>query len=141
MHQVKKYDTLSFLSRIDTRRVFKLCFPSRRNGNIYLYIVTFSSCHYFFSTAWMICWIIRIALFCMVIIVRYMCSIIRIFLITVMVVLLYVCLYHVYFLYFNIHRLYIIFLSIYQVKCGFHPTRKHVGFSPQIYNFSYYTVR
>ena len=51
-----------------------------------------------------------------------------------MVVLLYVCLYHVYFLYFNIHRLYIIFLSIYQVKCGFHPTRKRVGFSPQIYN-------
>ena len=34
----------------------------------------------------------------------------------------------------QIHRLYIIFLSIYQVKCGFHPTRKRVGFSPQIYN-------
>ena len=70
----------------------------------------------------------------MVIIVCYMCSIIRIFLITVMVVLLYVCSYHVYFLYFNIHRLYIIFLSIYQVKCGFHPTRKRVGFSQQIYS-------
>ena len=67
------------------------------NRNIYLYIVTFSSCHYLFSTTWMICWIIRVALFCMVIIVCYMCSIIRIFLITVMVVLLYVCLYHSYF--------------------------------------------
>ena len=46
--QVKKYDTLSFLSRIDTYRVFKFCFLSSRNGNIYLYIVTFSSRHYFF---------------------------------------------------------------------------------------------
>ena len=46
--RVKKYDTLTFPNRIDTCRVFKLCFPSIRNGNIYLYIVTFSSCHYFF---------------------------------------------------------------------------------------------
>ena len=118
------------------------------NRNIYLYIVTFSSCHYLFSTTWMICWIIRIALFCMFIIVRYMCSTIRIFLITVMVVLLYVCLYHgyfywwsVYFLYFNIHRLYIIFLSIYQVKCGFHPTRKRARWKPQIYNHNSHKYR
>ena len=47
-HQVKKYDTLTFLNRIDTCKVFKFCFPSSRNGNIYLYIVTSSSCHFFF---------------------------------------------------------------------------------------------
>ena len=47
-HQVKKLDTLAFLNRIDTFKILKFCFPSSRNGNIYLYIVTFSSCHYFF---------------------------------------------------------------------------------------------
>ena len=47
-HLPQKYDTLTFLNGIDMCRVFKFCFPSSRNGNIYLYIVTFSSYHYFF---------------------------------------------------------------------------------------------
>ena len=48
LNVVIDFSAISFLSRIDTCRFFKFCFPSSRNGDIYLYIVTFSSCHYFF---------------------------------------------------------------------------------------------
>lgn len=96
-HQVKKCDTLTFLNRIDTCKGFKSVFhPVGMKIFIYTLPLLVRVITFFYTTC-MIFRIIRIALFCMVIIVRYMCSIIRIFLITVMVVLLYVCLYHSYF--------------------------------------------
>ncbi len=46
-HQIKKRHSFTFLNRIDTRKVFKFCFPFRRNRNIDLYVITFWPCHFF----------------------------------------------------------------------------------------------